>query len=73
MTHNCETDETRPTERSIGMWGTLARLVAGAALLATAFVLGIGWEDAAIGPVGFPAAIMLVLAIRGHSAARLHT
>ncbi len=71
MTHNRETDETRPTERSIGMWGTLARLVVGAALLATAFVLGIGWEDAAIGLAGFPAAVMLVLAIRGLSAAPL--
>ncbi len=71
MTHNRETDETRPTERSIGMWGTLARLVVGAALLATAFVLGVGWDDAAIGLVGFPAAVMLVLAIRGRSAAPL--
>ncbi len=71
MTHNRETDEARPTERSIGMWGTLARLVVGAALLATAFVLGIGWEDAAIGLVGFPAAVMLALAIRGRSAAPL--
>ncbi len=71
MAHNHEMDETRPTERSIGMWGTLARLVVGAALLATAFVLGIGWEDAAIGLVGFPAAVMLVLAIRGRSDAPL--
>ncbi len=54
-----------------GRWGTLARLVAGAALLATAFVLGVGWDDVAIGLVGFPAAVMLALAIRGRSAAPL--
>ncbi len=71
MTHNHEMDETRPTERSIGMWGTLARLVVGAALLATAFVLGVAWDDVAIGFVGFPAAVMLVLAIRGRSATPL--
>ncbi len=71
MTHNRETDETRPTERSIELWGTLARLVVGAALLATAFVLGVGWDDVAIGLVGFPAAVMLVLAIRGRSAVPL--
>ena len=71
MTRNGESDETQPAERSIGRWGTLARLAAGAALLATAFVLGIGWEDTAIGLVGFPAAVMLVLAIRGRSAAPL--
>ena len=71
MTHNRETDEARPTERSIGRWGTLARLVVGAALLATAFALGVGWDDAAIGLVGFPAAVMLVLAIRGRSAVPL--
>ena len=71
MTHNGETDETRPTARSIGMWGTLARLAAGAVLLAVAFVVGVGWDDAAIGLVGFPAAVMLVLAIRGRSATPL--
>ncbi len=59
----------RLVERSIGRWGTLARLVAGAAVLASALVLGVGWDDAAIGLVGFPAAVMLVLAIRGRSAA----
>ncbi len=58
-------------ERSIGRWGTLARLVVGAALLATAFVLGVAWDDVAIGLVGFPAAVMLALAIRGRSAAPL--
>ena len=61
----------RLVERSIGRWGTLARLVAGAALLASALVLGVGWDDAAIGLVGFPAAVMLALAIRGRSAAPL--
>ncbi len=71
MTHNRETDETRPTERSIGMWGTLARLVVGAALLATAFVLGVAWDDVAIGLVGFPVVVMLALTIRGRSAAPL--
>ncbi len=70
-THNRETVETRPTERSIGMWGTLARIMVGAALLATVFVLSVGWGDVAIGLVGFPAAVMLVLAIRGRSAAPL--
>ncbi len=58
-------------ERSIGRWGTLARLVLGGALLATAFLLGVGWDDVAIGLVGFPAAVMLALAIRGRSAAPL--
>ncbi len=71
MTRNGETDETRPTERSIGMWGTLARLAVGAILLAVAFVVGVGWDDAAIGLVGFPAAVMLVPAIRGRSATPL--
>ena len=59
----------RPVERGIGRWGTLARLAVGTALLAMALVLGIGWEDAAIGLGGFPAAVILVLAIRGRSAA----
>jgi hypothetical protein len=71
MSHTSETDKTRPTERSIGMWGTLARLAVGAVLLAVAFVVGVGWDDAAIGLVGFPAAVMLVLAIRGRAAAPL--
>ena len=61
----------RLVERSIGRWGTLARLVVGAALLASAFVLGVGWDDVAVGLVGFPAAVMLALAIRGRSAAPL--
>ncbi len=69
MTRNGETDETRPTERR--MWGTLARLAVGAILLAVAFVVGVGWDDAAIGLVGFPAAVMLVPAIRGRSATPL--
>ena len=53
------------------MWGTLARLVVGAALLATAFVLGVAWDDVAIGLVGFPIVVMLALTIRGRSAAPL--
>jgi hypothetical protein len=71
MSHNGETGKTRRTERVIGMWGTLARLAVGAVLLAVAFVVGVGWDDAAIGLVGFPAAVMLVLAIRGRAAAPL--
>ena len=69
MTHNRERNPMRLVERSIGMWGTLARLAVGAVLLAVAFVVGVGWDDAAIGLVGFPAAVMLALAIRGRSAA----
>ena len=61
----------RLVERSIGRWGTLARLVVGAALLATAFVLGVAWDDVAIGLVGFPIVVMLALTIRGRSAAPL--
>ena len=71
MTHNRERNPMRLVERSIGMWGTLARLAVGAVLLAVAFVVGVGWDDAAIGLVGFPAAVMLALAIRGRSAAPL--
>ena len=71
MTHNRERIPMRLVERSIGMWGTLARLAVGAVLLAVAFVVGVGWDDAAIGLVGFPAAVMLALAIRGRSAAPL--
>ncbi len=68
---NSEIKHIGPMKRSIGAWGTLARLVVGAGLLATAFGVGTGWDDAAIGLVGFPAAVMLVLAIRGRSATPL--
>ena len=71
MTHNRERNPMRLVERSIGMWGTLARLAVGAVLLAVAFVVGVGWDDVAVGLVGFPAAVMLALAIRGRSAAPL--
>ncbi len=53
------------------MWGTLARLAVGAILLAVAFVVGVGWDDAAIGLLGFPAAVILVPAIGGRSATPL--
>ena len=61
----------RLVEHSIGRWGKLARFVVGAALLATAFVLGVGWDDVEIGLMGFPAAVMLALAIHGRSASPL--
>ena len=61
----------RLVEHSIGRWGKLARIVVGAALLATAFVLGVGWDDVEIGLMGFSAAVMLVLSIHGRSAAPL--
>jgi hypothetical protein len=56
------------TARRIGRWGTAARVVAGAALLAGAAVLGIDVLDALLGLVVFPLAVSAVLALRGWDA-----
>jgi hypothetical protein len=56
------------TTRSIGPWGTTARVVVGAAMLVGAVILGIGALDAALGLVVFPLAVVALVAIRGRGA-----
>ena len=57
--------------RKIGVWGTLARVCLGSALLIAAYGRGIGLTDLAIGVVALPAAVALVLAFRGRDAPEL--
>ena len=56
------------TTRSIGPWGTTARVVVGAALLVGAVLIGIGTLDAALGLVVFPLVVLAFVAIRGRDA-----
>jgi hypothetical protein len=53
------------TTRSIGPWGTTARVVVGAAMLVGAIILGIGTLDAVVGLVAFPLVVLAFVAIRG--------
>jgi hypothetical protein len=57
--------------RSIGPWGTTARVVVGAAMLVGAVFLGIGTLDAALGLVVFPLAVVAFAAIRRRDASPL--
>ncbi len=54
--------------RQIGSWGTVSRLVLGGLFIYWALRQGVGWEDAIIGLVVFPAAVSLVLGLRGRDA-----
>jgi hypothetical protein len=56
------------TTRSIGPWGTTARVVVGTAMLVGAVILGIGALDAALGLVAFPLLVLAFVAIRGRYA-----
>ncbi|MFQ5948780.1 MAG: hypothetical protein ACE5KX_07965 [Acidimicrobiia bacterium] len=68
-TENTETNGTPVSpRRQIGPWGTLSRLALGSVFIYVAYQLGIGWDDAVIGLVGFPAAVMVALALRGPDA-----
>ena len=59
------------TARRIGSWGTMSRLVLGSVFIYWTLWRGVGWDDAIIGLVVFPAAASLVLALRGPDAAPL--
>ncbi len=63
-TQQVETD----TGRRIGKWGTVSRLVLGGLFIYWALIRGVGSDDAIIGLVVFPAAVSLVLALRGRDA-----
>lgn len=56
------------TARRIGPWGTAARVVVGAAMVAGAAVLGIDALDALLGLVAFPLGVSAVLSLRGRDA-----
>jgi len=69
------------TGRQIGSWGTTSRLLLGGIFIYAAFNmmrlnlasgewtrLSNGWDDAIIGLVAFPAAVFLVLVLRGPNA-----
>jgi hypothetical protein len=56
------------TARRIGPWGTGTRVVAGAAMLAGAAVIGIDALDAVLGLIVFPLGVSVVLALRGRDA-----
>ncbi len=56
---NTGTAQTEPTDRDIGKWGTLARVLLGAGFVVAAFSIGVKWHDAAIGLVAFPVAVSL--------------
>lgn len=58
----------RASTRRIGPWGTGARAVVAAAMLAAAAVIGIGALDAALGLLVFPLAVGAVVALRGRDA-----
>lgn len=58
----------RKQEREIGPWGTVARLAVGAAAVALAFDIGVSWLDATIGLLVLPAALTVLLGLRGRSA-----
>ena len=55
--------ETKSVRR-IGSWGTASRLILGGLFIYWAFGDGVGWDDAILGLVVFPAAVSLVLALR---------
>jgi hypothetical protein len=59
------------TTRSIGPWGTTARVVVGTAMLVGAVILGIGALDAALGLVVFPLVVVALVAIRDRYATPL--
>ncbi len=61
----------RPHRRMIGRWGTVARLAVGVALLVAAYFAGMRWQDAALGVIGFPALVLVLLAFRGRAPAPL--
>ena len=54
--------------RRIGSWGTASRLVLGGLFIYWALRQGVGWDDTIIGLAVFPAAVSLVLALRGPDA-----
>ena len=56
------------TERQIGPWGTTARAVVGAGLLAVASKVGVDAGSVLLGLVGLPAGFGLALAVRGRQA-----
>jgi len=57
--------------REIGPWGTMTRLVVGAAAVALALDIGVSWLDASIGLLVLPAALTVLLGLRGRSASPL--
>lgn len=61
----------RSATRRIGVWGTVARVCLGTALLFVAAGIGITLTDLSIGLVGLPVAVMVVQALRGRSAPEL--
>ncbi len=67
MSTNTQLTETT-TVRRIGKWGTVSRLVLGGVFIIWALWQGVGWDDAIIGLVVFPAAVSLALALRGPNA-----
>jgi hypothetical protein len=56
------------TSRSIGPWGTAARVVVGLAFVAGALVAGVEWLDAVLGLLALPLAVGAVVLVRGLSA-----
>ena len=56
------------TDRQIGKWGTASRVVLGSLFIYLTLRHGVSWADAIIGLVAFPAAVSLVLALRGRDA-----
>ena len=67
MSTNTQPIETT-TVRRIGNWGTVSRLVLGGFFIIWAIWQGVGGDDAIIGLVAFPAAVSLLLALRGPDA-----
>lgn len=58
-------------DRQIGVWGTTSRFALGAIFLYLVVRQGVGWDDAIIGLAIFPAAVVVVLALRGQNASPL--
>jgi hypothetical protein len=59
------------TSRSIGAWGTAARVVVGLAFVAGALVAGVERLDAVVGLLVLPLAVGAVVLARGPSATRV--
>ncbi len=66
-----EIDAELTRRRMIGRWGTVARLAVGVAFVVVAFFVGMGWQYAALGLIGFPALVLVLLAFRGRVAVPL--
>jgi hypothetical protein len=63
--------QKRPSDRRIGPWGTIARVLVGGGLIGAAIWTGLRWYDLALGLAVLPGATTLALRFRGRHAPAL--